>query len=84
MFDLNLLYETGSSYGTGTPPITRFSYTAVFYLPRFLKAKDRVKILSINTDFSEKKRIFLKFCQRFYFIFLIFFQTCILTSQPIV
>ena len=58
----HLLYN-----GTGTPPITRFSYTAVFHLTRFFKTKVRVKILS-NADFSEKSFVILNFCHKFFFV----------------
>ena len=43
---------------TGTPPITRFSYTAVFIRPKTAK-----KILS-NSYFSEKREEYWNFCQK--------------------
>ena len=39
---------------TGTPPLTRFSYSAVFYLMRFFDHQNRVIFLS-NTGFSMAK-----------------------------
>ena len=60
---------------TGTPPITRFSYTAVVHLTRFFQTKNRGKILSSTVFFRKKaknwtKKFLLKF---FGIVFDIFF-----------
>ena len=65
--------------------VTRFSYTAVFYLTRFFKTKNRVKIPS-NTVFKpiSVKKIF--FCQKKILVKFKFFfrQTFLFIKCPIV
>ena len=59
---------------TGTPPLTQFSYSAVFYLTRFFEPQNRVIFLS-NAFFSwgKVKKVFSTIF--FFPIFVLFLST---------
>ena len=58
---------------TGTPPLTQFSYSAVFYLTRFLNPKTALFFYLMRFFHGERSKKF--FLQFFFPIFVLFLST---------